>query len=194
MRPILLRSSLLLVACAPLALGHPGHGPTSFQAGATHPLSGLDHLLAMIAVGMLAARLGGNALWQLPVTFLLAMLGGGLLALAGLPLPGVEWGVAGSVLVLGLVLAVAIPPRKPLALIAIALFAALHGHAHAAERASEHGFAAYAAGFLLATACLHALGVGLGVWAIRTRSEALVRVGGGVMAAASLAIIASLLA
>lgn len=141
------------------ALAHPGHLGHSFTEGAIHPLVGLDHLLAMVAVGLLAVRLGGKAIWMLPLAFMGAMLLGGLLATAGVPLPAVETGIVASVLVLGAVVALVRTMPLVAGMCLVALFAMFHGHAHAEEMAAEGTFGMYALGFLASTALLHAGGV-----------------------------------
>lgn len=155
-----------------LALAHPGGiaAHSTFVAGLVHPLGGVDHLLAMLAVGWLAARIGGRALWRVPLAFVALMIGGGLLALAGIALPLVETLIAVSVIVLGLALA---GGRRLTTLVAMALvgfFAVFHGHAHLTEMpvaGVDGGPLAYGAGFVLATASLHLAGIGLGLLAER---------------------------
>ncbi|WP_149538385.1 HupE/UreJ family protein [Siccirubricoccus phaeus] len=156
-----MRRALFLAALlAPLpALAHPGHGlETGFAAGFSHPLLGLDHLLAMVTVGLLGGLLGGAARYVLPGAFLGAMAAGAGLAMAGIAIPGVEAGILASLIVLGALAALAL--RLPLAVLAgiAAFFGLLHGVAHGAELAGG----AAALGFLLATAALHAAGVALG--------------------------------
>jgi urease accessory protein len=156
---ILLALSLLLSPA--LALAHPGHDQAGLAAGFSHPLQGLDHLLAMLAVGLWAAQQQGNARWALPLSFVASMLFGGLLGFAGLQLPLLEGAIAGSVLALGLLVAVA--ARLPLA-IAIGLCSVLalsHGVAHALELPNAASPWTYAAGFVFATALLHAGGYAL---------------------------------
>jgi urease accessory protein len=164
MRRFPLMPLILLAAMAQPAFAHPStiphtHGGHDFVNGWQHPFSGLDHLLAMVAVGLLAVRIGGRALWLMPGAFLGSMVLGGIVAALGVPLPGVEFGIAASVLVLGLLIAVTkvVPLTYGAAL--VALFAFFHGHAHASEMATGGSLAAYAAGFVLATAVLHAAGV-----------------------------------
>lgn len=156
-------AAVLLPGVSGLALAHPGHESASFLSGFSHPLGGLDHLLAMLAVGLYAAQQAARARWSLPLGFVLAMLLGAGLGAFGLGLPAVETGIATSVLVLGLLIAFAI--RLPLAasLPLVALFALFHGHAHHAEMGTA-SLLTYAAGFALATACLHAAGFMLASW------------------------------
>lgn len=152
-------------ACAltpAVALAHAGHAATiGFAAGFTHPFSGLDHLLAMVAVGLWAAQLGGRALWLLPATFLSCALMGALLpSLAG-PMPGVEAGILASVAVLGLLVAAARRIAAPLGAALVAACALCHGLAHGAELplAGTAGLVGFAAG----TALLHVLGLVVGM-------------------------------
>lgn len=149
--------ALPLALFAGTALAHPGHESTSFFSGFGHPIGGLDHLLAMLAVGLLAARQAGRARWALPVAFVAAMLGGAGLSALGVALPAVESGIALSVLVLGLL--IAFVAKLPVAVAAplVALFALFHGHAHHAEMGDGSLFA-FTAGFTLATVLLHAAG------------------------------------
>lgn len=149
--------SLPLTLFAGTALAHPGHESASFFSGFGHPIGGLDHLLAMLAVGLLAARQVGRARWALPVAFVVAMLAGAGLSALGVALPAVESGIALSVLVLGLL--IALVAKLPVAVAAplVAVFALFHGHAHHAEM-GEGSLFAFTAGFALATALLHAAG------------------------------------
>lgn len=137
------------------------HG-AGFEEGITHPYTGLDHLLVMLAVGVWAAQQGGRALWSIPLAFVVMMTLGGILALTGMQLPMVETGIATSVLVLGLL--IAFSARLPLAAGAtlVGIFALFHGHAHATEIPLAASPVAYALGFILATAALHGIGIALG--------------------------------
>ena len=155
-------AAILATTTAP-ALAHLNpeeHG--SFVSGLTHPLSGADHMLAMIAVGLWAAQIGGKARWAVPTAFVSLMAVGFILALAGAPLPFVEPGIMASVIGLGLLVALAI--RVPVAASAaiVGIFALFHGHAHGSElglaTAMSFGF-----GFVAVTALLHTFGVGLGM-------------------------------
>ena len=166
------------------ALAHPGHPDAfGFNDGFAHPFSGLDHLLAMLAVGLWAAQNKRSALWVLPLAFPLMMMAGALLALAGVVLPGVETGIAASVAVLGLLIAFAI--RMPLwaGAAVVSVFALFHGYAHGSEL--PHGSSAlwYGAGFVAATALLHLSGLALGLVASRKMAAQAVRVGGIAIAA-----------
>jgi urease accessory protein len=165
------------------ALAHTGadhlHG---FAVGFLHPVGGLDHVLAMVAVGLWAGLLGGRAAWALPMGFLGAMVIGFGLGATGVGLPLVEAGILASVIVLGAL--VAASARLPLAaaMPLVALFGLLHGHAHGTELAAQ-GAVAYAAGFLAATAALHGLGI-LAAWQVASRL--VLRLAGGAMAAVML--------
>jgi urease accessory protein len=159
----------LRIAAASLALvptvafAHPGHEGPGLVAGFLHPLGGVDHIIAMVAVGLLAARLGGRALWLVPASFVGTMAVAGLAGMAGLGLPYVETGIALSVVVLAAVaiLGVAMPVAAAMGL--VALFAVFHGYAHGAEMPETVSGLAYGAGFVAATALLHAIGIGLGL-------------------------------
>ncbi|HEY2840102.1 MAG TPA: HupE/UreJ family protein, partial [Pirellulales bacterium] len=149
----------LTTVLASPALAHPGAPGHEFVDGLEHPIFGLDHLLAMVAVGLLAVRIGGRAVWAMPGAFLASMLAGGLAASAGLPLPGVEYVIMASVLVLGVLIAATRIAPLSVAAGLVALFAFFHGYAHAAELVSGGSLGAYAGGFLLTTALLNAVGV-----------------------------------
>ena len=138
---------------------HPGHDTASFGAGLVHPLGGLDHILAMLAVGLWVAQLGGRARWMAPATFIGVMTLGGALGLAHVSLPFVEQGILLSVLVLGVLIAAAV--RLPLVASAaiVGLFALCHGFAHGAEMPDTAAGFTYGAGFALATALLHGSGL-----------------------------------
>ena len=163
---IALAAAALLAGAAP-AFAHVGTGPhASFLSGFSHPLSGLDHILAMVAVGLWAAQLGGKALYAVPAAFVGAMTFGFLLGSVGVNLPFVEPAILASVVVLGLVVATAV--RVPLVASAglVGLFALAHGAAHASELGSA-GALTFSFGFVAATVLLHAAGVGLGLFAGR---------------------------
>jgi len=182
-------AALALTLLAGQAAAHTGVGATtSLAAGLGHPLLGLDHLLAMIAVGLWAGVRGGSALWLVPGTFLAGMALGGAAAGAGLPL--VELGIAGSVILLGLAIALDLRLATPLAIAAVALFGAFHGHAHGSEMPADGSGLFYAAGFMIATAGLHIVGIAIGVIASRGVPPALVRVGGAAVAALGVVLLA----
>lgn len=153
-----------LVLLPGAALAHSGHGDAAgFAHGFMHPLGGLDHVLAMVAVGLYAALLGGRALWLVPATFVAVMAIGGAAGAAGYALPYTEIGIALSVVVLGVAVAlrVSLPTLAAMALVGV--FAVFHGHAHGAEMPQSLSGYEYAAGFLAATALLHGAGIALGL-------------------------------
>jgi urease accessory protein len=171
------------------ALAHTGaEHALSFASGFAHPFTGLDHMLAMVAVGLWAGLNGGRALWVWPAAFVGVMLAGGALGMAGIGLPMVEAGILASVVVLGLlVLAAAqLPTAAGAALVAI--FALLHGHAHGAELPGDAAAVTYAAGFAIATAVLHAIGIGVAHLAGGAYGRMVVRGAGALVAAAGVAL------
>lgn len=157
-----LLASVLILLSAPASAHLLGMHGAGFEAGIAHPFTGLDHLLAMLAVGMWAVQQGGRALWRIPLAFVAMMTLGGMLALAGMQLPMVETGIATSLLVLGLliVFSARLPVAAGMALAGI--FALFHGHAHGTEIPLAASPVAYALGFVLATAALHGIGIVLG--------------------------------
>lgn len=175
--------ALMLLLSPTLALAHGTHDLGTFAHGAAHPLGGLDHVLAMLAVGLLAAQTGGRALWAMPLAFVGAMLAGGALGFVGITLPAVEPMILASIVILGVLAALA--TRLPLTatLPMIAVFGLAHGWAHGAEGPAT-GMALYAAGFALATAALHAAGIAMG----RSLSALTTRSLGGAAAVAGLAL------
>src|SRR5712691_8549209 len=159
-----LRIAAAFLALAPtVAFAHPGHEGPGLVAGFLHPLGGVDHIIAMVAVGLLAARLGGRALWLVPASFIAAMAVAGLAAIAGVGLPYVETGIALSVLVLGATVALGLTMPVAAAMGLVAFFAIFHGYAHGAEMPETASGLAYGAGFVAATALLHGVGIGLGL-------------------------------
>lgn len=173
------------LALAPAASAHPGHSGSdqSLLAGALHPLTGPDHLLAMLASGLLAVRIGTRqALGIVPLSFVGLMLIGGALAALGLPLPHAEWGISLSVIVLGA--AVAMLPSIPLGAGAalVGLFALFHGHAHVAELGGQ-ALLPYMLGFVLATLILHMTAIGGGLLATRAGRPFAIRVAGAAITA-----------
>lgn len=173
-------SLLALFICGSLNLhAHPGHGVAyGFGHGISHPLNGLDHILAMIAVGLWASQIGGRALWAVPATFVGAMGLGGLLGMAGVSIPFVEQGILVSIFLLGLMIAFAV--RLPFYVTAplVGLFAIFHGYAHGAETPENASGLVYGLGFMLSTAALHGLGLLLGLSIQRFLNGKLVRAGG----------------
>lgn len=189
--------SAAILALAALALAAPAEAHTGFGiagglgAGFAHPLFGLDHLLAMISVGALGAVIGGVALWALPATFMGVMVAGGLLALAGIALPGVELGIAASLVVFGALLAARIGMPVMVSVAIVAVFALFHGHAHGNEVPEMASPVAYVLGFIVATGLLHLVGIGLAqaFKRIPRWSDLSVRVAGGAVAACGLALL-----
>ena len=176
-----------------LAQAHPGHVEMSgLASGLAHPLFGLDHLLAMLAVGLWGAQLGGSARWALPVLFVAVMLAGGGLGMAGLGLPAVEHGIVASVVVLGLLLLAA--RRVPLAYsgVLVGAFALFHGHAHGTEMPVHSSAALYALGFAAATAALHVAGLLMGGWLQRRDWPLATRVAGAAIGLTGLGMAAGL--
>lgn len=151
---------VLLILPAP-AMAHGLHDTGTLMSGALHPASGMDHVLAMLAVGLLAAQLKGRAMWALPATFIASMLLGGLVGAEGLPFPAVEPMILASIAILGVLVALAIRLPFPALLAMTATFGAAHGWAHGAEGPAT-GLAVYAAGFAAATVVLHLAGIALG--------------------------------
>ena len=153
--------ALAVMAFSGMAQAHPGH-VGGYLAGIAHPFTGLDHLLAMLAVGVWAAQLGGRAKWLVPASFIACMAVAASVGLSGIALPMVESGIATSVLLLGLLIAFSI--KLPIALSAsiVGLFAVFHGYAHGAEMPQLSTPWVYGIGFMLSTAALHGLGLLLG--------------------------------
>lgn len=178
-------ASLVLAFVARAASAHEQVGAAAgFLSGVRHPVSGLDHVLAMVAVGLWGAQLGAPAVWVLPVTFPLVMACGGFLGLIGVPLPGVELGVAASALLLGAMVAGEVRPPLAAAAALVGFFAVFHGLAHGAELPPGESGLLYSVGFVVATGTLHASGIAVGLahrWAWGRRA---LRVAGGAVAAA----------
>jgi len=174
--------ALALLLVPALAFAHPGHDESGLLAGVSHPLSGIDHLLAMVAVGLWAAQQKGAARWALPCTFVGTMLIGGLLGFGGLELPALESGIAASVFALGLAVALAARPPLFVAVAATALFALFHGVAHGLELPAMSSPWGYALGFVGATAVLHAAGYAV-VRFLPAAATPIVRVAGALSAA-----------
>jgi len=156
-------TALWLVAASDASAHVATGGSGSFGSGFMHPWSGLDHMAAMIAVGLWGAQLGAPAIWLLPVTFPLIMAVGGFLGLVGIPLPGVEIGIGASALLLGLMVAAEVKPKNlawPAVLVGV--FGLFHGHAHGTELPAGESGLFYSVGFVIATGVLHACGIGIG--------------------------------
>ncbi|MBX5200648.1 HupE/UreJ family protein [Rhizobium sp. NZLR1] len=195
-----LKSGLLALAAAALpavAYAHTAVGQTSgFIHGFSHPVSGLDHILAMVMVGVFAFQLGGRAIWLVPTTFVLVMAFGGALGVAGVNVPFVETGIALSVVVLGAIVALNVKAPTAVAMGVVGLFAIFHGHAHGAEMPENAAGAAYAAGFMMATALLHVGGLALGYVIGRAGERQgvfVTRAAGGIAAISGVGILAGLI-
>jgi urease accessory protein len=180
------------LATTQAALGHAGHPTTSdpLTAGLLHPVLGVDHLLAALASGLLAVRIGTRrAMWMLPAVFVAMLLAGGAMAaVAGLPMPIAEWGIALSIISLGLM--VAALPAVPLYVAAtlVGLFAACHGYAHVAEFSGQL-LSSYMLGLALATLAMHATAIAAGLLVTRVNRPQLVRFAGGAIVGCFLVII-----
>jgi urease accessory protein len=161
------RQACVLVLCALLANVAMAHNPSGvaggFASGFLHPLTGWDHIMAMVAVGIWGALLGGAAIWVLPVAFPLVMAMGGAMGVVGVPLGGVEAGIAVSALLLGFVIATRARPPLWIAASLVSAFAICHGYAHGVELPHAADPVAYGAGFVLATGLLHVCGITLGL-------------------------------
>ena len=170
-----------LVLLSPsFAFAHTGyHVNGGFMAGFTHPLTGFDHLLAMLSVGILSVQLGGKAVWKLPATFVAVMLLGGVLGMNGFANASVEMGIVGSVLALGIAISAAKKLPVNVAMGFTGLFALFHGLAHGAEMPQVAAPALYALGFIAATAAIHMAGVWLAATAEKVKhGDKLVRLVG----------------
>lgn len=151
------------LACPSAAFAHTGIGGTSgFVHGFAHPIGGLDHVLAMVLAGTLAWQLGGRTLYAVPASFVLLMAVGGGLGVAGIDVPLVETGIALSIVAFGVAVAAGVKAPTALAMAFVGLFAIFHGHAHGAEMPADASGLGYGLGFMLATALLHAAGIGAG--------------------------------
>lgn len=179
----LLAAAAALVFSSTLAEAHPGSPAHDLVHGFLHPIGGLDHVLAMVAVGLLAAQLGGRALWLVPAAFVGVMAIATMVGTAGIA-SHVETGLAASVLVLGAVVALGLGMPASLAAIIVGVFAIFHGVAHGAEIPPTVAGLSYGAGFVAATALLHAAGIGAGLLARPLTAGAYVlRAAGGAIAA-----------
>ena len=155
---------ITLLLCATTASAHIESGQAGgFLIGLSHPWSGLDHVLAMVAVGLWGAQLGKPAIWLLPVTFPMVMATGALLGLLGMALPGVETGIAVSAILLGIMVCAETRPKLVVAAVLVAFFAIFHGHAHGTELPPGQSGLLYSMGFVLGTGILHGFGVLLGL-------------------------------
>jgi urease accessory protein len=190
-------AALSLAAVMPsIALAHPGHdGAPDLLNGFMHPLGGADHILAMVAVGLFAARLGGRALWMVPGSFLAAMAAAGAAGMAGIAVSHVETGIAMSVVLLGAAIAVGLTMPVAVAMGLTAFFAVFHGLAHGAETPVTGSGVAFGLGFLAATAALHGIGIALGVACSRSAAfgRRAAQFGGAATALAGAALLAGVM-
>lgn len=173
---------LMFMSASAFAHTTPGQAQ-GFITGFLHPLSGLDHVLAMVAVGIWGAQLKRPAIWVLPVAFPLVMSIGGVLGVRGVPLPGVEIGVAASAAVLGIVILLELRPPLWVAGAIVATFAIFHGHAHGTELPKAASPLTYALGFVLATGTLHVCGILFGLLEAWPAGPKLLRTAGALIAA-----------
>ena len=191
-RPALLGAALLTLA-ATAAQAHTGIGAANgFAYGLAHPIVGIDHVLVMVAVGVFAAQIGGRALWLVPLSFVSMMTVGGVLGMAGVGLPLVEVAIGFSVVAVGLAIAVGFNIPIAAAMALVGFFAVFHGQAHGAEMPETVSGLEYGIGFVMATASLHAFGIGLGISIGRTGEafgNGVLRVAGSAMALAGIAIL-----
>ncbi|MFC7051499.1 HupE/UreJ family protein [Hansschlegelia quercus] len=195
MRRALLALSVLLVPTA--AYAHVGVGATNgFAHGVLHPVSGIDHILTMVAVGVFAAQLGGRAIWAVPSAFVGMMIAGGALGMSGVEIPFVESGIGLSVVALGLAVAFGLSVPVTAATALVGFFAIFHGHAHGVEMPDTASGLGYGAGFVVATAMLHMGGIGLGLAVGKggtTYGPRITQVAGGAMTVAGVAILGGVL-
>lgn len=183
----LFAAGLVAIAWPLFAWAHEETGQAAgFLAGLSHPVSGLDHVLAMVAVGFWGAQLGAPALWALPVAFPMVMAVGGMLGLMGIPIPGVEIGIALSAVALGAVVLREVKPALPVAAGLVGFFAIFHGHAHGTELPDGASGLYYSIGFVMATGLLHAAGIGFGMIHTRPHGPAILRAAGGLVMVAGL--------
>ena len=190
--PIVLLVIGLLQNCA--TAHEAGDTAGGLISGLTHPLFGLDHVVAMVAVGLWGGQLKRPAIWLLPVTFPIVMAIGGMLGARGVPLPAVEVGIATSAIVLGILVAASIKPPLWVAAIVVGAFAVFHGHAHGTELPESATPIAYGAGFVISTGLLHAAGIAIGLLVNWPTGEKVVRVCGGLIACTGIYFLATCLA
>lgn len=197
MRKLLTALAATAILLPQAALAHTGVGDTSgFAHGFMHPIGGVDHVLAMVAVGILAAQLGGRAIWLVPAAFVGMMVVGGAIGMSGIDIPFVEIGIALSVVVLGLAVALGMNIPLVAAMALVGFFAIFHGHAHGAEMPETASGLGYGVGFVIATALLHAAGVGIGLAIGRIGAASAPRVtqvAGGAMTIAGVAMLSGII-
>jgi urease accessory protein len=155
----------LLLVLPGLASAHIIKGsPHGMHDGFMHPLTGLDHLLAMFAVGLWAAQHRGRAVWMIPLTFVSVMVLGGIMGVSGAYVPGAELGIAASVLVMGALIATATRFKPSLSMLVVGFFALFHGYAHGHEMPAAVSAVSFSVGFVVATLLLHGLGLAAGIY------------------------------
>lgn len=185
---------LFAILVPSVAFAHTGHGDTTgFLHGFEHPIGGLDHILAMVAVGVFAYVLGGKALWLVPVSFVAMMIVGFALGITGVDVPFVELGIALSSVVIGGAAALGRPMPTAAAMALVGVFAIFHGHAHGAEMPENASGALYALGFVAATALLHAAGIAAALGSAKVVGKfgkPVAQVAGGLFALAGIGILA----
>ena len=175
--------AVLAILWAQNAYAHAQAGEaTGVLTGFLHPISGLDHVLAMVAVGLWGAQLGAPAIWVLPVAFPMVMALGGMLGLMGVPLPGIEYGIAASAILLGAAVAFEVRASLVVTAVLVGVFAIFHGHAHGTELPPGQSALLYSMGFVIATGCLHAVGIGIGAVHRWAWGRHLLRAAGAVVA------------
>jgi urease accessory protein len=189
----LVHALILLLALAPTAASaHVGlHEQRDFLHGFMHPIGGIDHVLAMVAVGLAAALMSGRAIWAVPLSFIAGMAAAGAIGMAGIALPNAEVGIALSVIVFGILVALPVRPTLALMATAVGLFAVCHGYVHGVEMPADSSGLSFGLGFVAAAALLHLLGIGVGTALTATKAHRgwLVRAGGGAFAVAGLAML-----
>ena len=173
-----------LVFAANPGFAHVGQDLGGLAAGLLHPISGLDHIAAMVAVGLWGGILGAPAIWLLPIIFPLAMAVAGAAGAAGIPLPGVEVGIALSGVVLGSMVLFAVKPPLWIAAVLVGIFAVFHGHAHGAELPAAANPMVYAVGFVVSTGLLHLIGIAIGQLGKWPTGKIVVRAAGAAIAIA----------
>ena len=173
----------LLVVASPASAHGIGGALSGFIDGFAHPLLGLDHVVAMVAVGLWGTFLGTPAIWLLPIVFPLVMAIGGALGILGVPLPATEIGIAASAVVLGAMVALAARPALWIAAVLVGAFAIFHGYAHGAELPAGADAAAYSVGFVVATGLLHLTGILFGLMTHWPAGQVAVRAAGVAIAA-----------
>jgi urease accessory protein len=179
--------AVAILLCATVVQAHIQEGEAAgFWSGVRHPISGLDHVLAMIAVGLWGAQLGAPAIWLLPVAFPIVMAFGGMMGLLGVSLPGTEIGIAASAILLGAAVMFKSRPRLFIAALVVGVFAIFHGYAHGTELPPGESGLLYSVGFVIATGCLHGVGITIGLSHRWGWGQRVVRLAGAGVAVAGL--------